>query len=468
MSIAKSLHEKGLVVLPEHVVNSIEYLCYIGSNAYGVSSNTSDFDCVGWSIPYRHMVFPHEAGYIDGFGNKPTENFEQFQKHHIYDEDDKRTYDLTIYNIVKYFQLCMENNPNMVDSLFVPQRCILSMGPIGQIVRENRHIFLHRGCWHKFKGYAYSQMSKIKEKHHFAKKLFEFEKEHKLDTLEVKDHKELMGLIEIYANLNDEQLCFIDDSKTKTYATLFGLKKYINTQLNHDPDDSLASLIDNWFRNNDGKRISVNNDDKVYSFVDLYKLNYEAHAELTKKGKLKLRIEYTTCNDKKHIKALFDQQIDNYISIFNKLSRESLYKYYELLAQFGFFSTKRMETVRKYGMDVKFAYHIIRLVGEVEQIMREGDLTLDRKDRREHMKAIRNGEWTFEQIADWFDSKEKELQILYNNCKVIPYGPRVDEISGLLRRVLEMKFGDLSKSIGNDKSIELLISKLEKVMHEFK
>ena len=464
MSIVKSLYEKGLINPPEYIKDSIEYLSYVGSNAYGVSNNNSDFDCYGWCIPRRIILFPYETGYIDGFGQKP-EHFEQYQQHHIYDEDNKQEYDLTIYNIVKYFQLCMENNPNMVDSLFVPQRCVLSMSPIGQIVRENRHIFLHLGSFHKFKGYSYSQMSKMREKHVGAKRLFEFEKEHKLDALEVKDHKELMGLIELYANINYERLCFIDDSKTKTYATEQSLINAIdNTSANNVKD-----VINNWFRINDKMRISADNDEKVYSFVDLYKLNYEAHAELTKKGKLKLKVENVTCFDKLHVKELFDQRLNNYVSIFNKLSRESLYKYYELLAQFGFFSTKRMETVRKYGMDVKFAYHIIRLVGEVEQIMREGDLTLDRKDRREHMKAIRNGEWTFEQIADWFDSKEKELQLLYNNCKIIPYSPRFDEIRRLLRKCLEMKFGDLSKTIGgNEKSIDLFISKLEKVIHDFK
>ena len=103
MSIVKKLYDKGLIVPPEHVKNSISYMCYIGSAAYGVSDSTSDLDCYGWSIPYRSMLLPHETGYIDGFGNR-AEKFEQWQQHHIYDEDDKREYDITIYNIIKYFQ----------------------------------------------------------------------------------------------------------------------------------------------------------------------------------------------------------------------------------------------------------------------------------------------------------------------------------------------------------------------------
>lgn len=54
----------------------------------------------------------------------------------------------------------MQNNPNMIDVLFVPRRCILYSTQVGEMIRSNRKMFLHKGSWHKFKGYAYSQLSK--------------------------------------------------------------------------------------------------------------------------------------------------------------------------------------------------------------------------------------------------------------------------------------------------------------------
>src|SRR5206468_3796781 len=72
-----------------------------------------------------------------------------------------RTYDLTIFGIVKFFQLAMENNPNVIGSLFTPATCVLHSTRVGNLVRENRRLFLHRGAWPKFKGYAYSQLHKI-------------------------------------------------------------------------------------------------------------------------------------------------------------------------------------------------------------------------------------------------------------------------------------------------------------------
>ena len=113
--------------------------------------------------PEKNMVFPQLVGHIEGFG-KQKKRFEQYQQHHIKSKDDNKEYDITIYSIVKYFQLCMDNNPNMVDSLFVPRRCVLYTTAIGEHVRENRKLFLHKGCFHKFKGYAYSQINKLKNK----------------------------------------------------------------------------------------------------------------------------------------------------------------------------------------------------------------------------------------------------------------------------------------------------------------
>ena len=37
---------------------------------------------------------------------------------------------------------------------------------------------------------------------------------------------------------------------------------------------------------------------------------------------------------------------------------------------------KRQASVEEYGYDIKFGYHVVRLMLEVEQIMIEGDLDL--------------------------------------------------------------------------------------------
>ena len=107
---AKSIHP------PKWMVNNIGYMVIMGSHAYGVNTSDSDFDVYGFCIPPKELVFPHLNGEILGFGVQ-AKRFDVWSEHHIKKPNDPSIeYDFSIYNIVKYFQLCMENNPNMIDS----------------------------------------------------------------------------------------------------------------------------------------------------------------------------------------------------------------------------------------------------------------------------------------------------------------------------------------------------------------
>ena len=59
----------------------------------------------------------------------------------------------------------------MIDSLFTPHECVLHITQVGTMVREARHLFLHKGCWPKFKGYAYAQLHKMRGKKPIGKRL---------------------------------------------------------------------------------------------------------------------------------------------------------------------------------------------------------------------------------------------------------------------------------------------------------
>jgi hypothetical protein len=168
----------------------------------------------------------------------------------------------------------MKNNPNMIDSLFTADTCLLHITRIGQMVREQRRKFLHKGCWPTFKGYAYRQVTKMSG----------------------------------------------DRQRT-------------------------------------GKR-----------------------------------------------KALIEE----------------------------------------HGFDVKFAYHVVRLLNEVEQILTEGDLDLMRN--REQLKSIRRGEWTEAQVRDYFARKEAELEALYQRSP-LPPGPDEGVIKRLLLQCLEEHYGSLEKCV---------------------
>lgn len=161
--ILDNLYKQSLIHPPKWLIDNTAYITVMGSQAYGVSTDDSDLDVYGFCIPPKDLMFPHLAGEIPGFGRQ-IQRYDQWQEHHVVDKNKNIEYDFVIFSIVKYFQLCMENNPNMIDSLFTPRNCVIHSTPISEYVREHRKLFLHKGAWHKFKGYSYQMLNKIKTK----------------------------------------------------------------------------------------------------------------------------------------------------------------------------------------------------------------------------------------------------------------------------------------------------------------
>lgn len=303
-NIIKELYDKKLTNLDGNhwIPDNVSYCTIMGSVAYGVSSDTSDCDIYSFGIPPKTELFPHLKGEIVGFGNaKNTNNrFSNFQQHHIIDVGAEKEYDINFYNIVDYIQLVMENNPNMIDSLFTPEFCVLHITRVGQMIREKRKMFLHLGSWHTFKGYSYAQLKKA------------------------------------------------------------GSQKRVG---------------------------------------------------------------------------------------------------------------KRKATVEEHGYDPKFAYNIIRLLGEVEQIMTEGDIDLQRN--REQLKSIRRGEWTLAQVEEYFFRKELELETLYNENKAgLPWGPKQDglqdKIKNLLFQCLEEHYGSLDKCVVNPDAAVMALREVGDVLSKYR
>lgn len=293
-SKTQHLIKQGLLSSPPKFLETgVQYEVIMGSIAYGVAEDHSDMDIYGFAIPPRDWVFPHLRGEIPGFDDQGPK-FDQIQQHHMLDKSalggKGREYDLTIYSIIKYFRLLMDNNPNIIDSLFVPRNCVLYSTAAGEMVREKRQIFLHKGCWAKFKGYAYAQI-------------------HKMRT------KEPAG--------------------------------------------------------------------------------------------------------------------------------------------------KRKEVIATFGYDVKFAYHVVRLLNEVEQILVEEDLDLGRN--KEQLKAIRRGEWSQEQVEAYFVDKEKQLEQIYLNSQ-LPATPDKAAIKSLLMDCLEHHYGSLSKCVVREDETLTALREIESIV----
>ena len=105
---------------------------------------------------------------------------------------------------------------------------------------------------------------------------------------------------------------------------------------------------------------------------------------------------------------------------------------------------KRSEIIQKYGYDIKNGYHIVRLIEEVQQILEESDLNLERNINQ--LKSIRRGEWSIEKIIKYFNTKEFELESLYAKSN-LPHKPRKSEIKNLLIECLNYALDGVEENI---------------------
>lgn len=320
MILLNKLIDKQLISPPPFLKDNVHYEVLMGSVAYGVSDDTSDIDVYGFAIPPKHLLFPYHYGNVYSFGKKP-DKFEQYQQHHIKDKEERKEYDITIYNIVKYFSLTMDGNPNMIDSLFVPQRCVLSCSRIGQMVRDKRDVFLSKKLFHKFAGYAYSQLNK---------------------------------------------------AKNKQLVKWVGLCKKEGVDPKKGPEQFVSSM-------------------------------HKAYAEIL----------------------------------------------YRDIKRCGSVS-KRLESIEKHNVDVKFLYHTVRLLLETEQLLEEHDLDLEKN--REILKSIRRGEWPLEKVQEFFDDHEKYLRELYEKS-TLPYSPNEEAVKALLIHCLEEHYGSLDKFVNMEQVV---------------
>ena len=123
----------------EHLKDNICLLVVGGSHAYGMNTETSDVDIRGVALNR-----PEE---IIGF-----QTFEQF----INDATDT-----TIYSFKKVVDLLVANNPNIIEILFTDPRHIIYVSPIGQLLIDNRHLFLSQRAFYSFAGFANAQLRKL-------------------------------------------------------------------------------------------------------------------------------------------------------------------------------------------------------------------------------------------------------------------------------------------------------------------
>jgi len=143
-------------------MKEVSYVTTMGSRAYGCSTKDSDWDFYAFCLSPLEVLFPYLSGDVPGFG-KQKQNFDQLQLQGVMSEAFGEV-DMYVYSLPRYFQLCMDNNPNMLDSLMTKDESVLVLDNVGKMVRDNRKLFLSQNVYHRFRGMAFSHIKRIKNR----------------------------------------------------------------------------------------------------------------------------------------------------------------------------------------------------------------------------------------------------------------------------------------------------------------
>jgi hypothetical protein len=105
----------------------------------------------------------------------------------------------------------------------------------------------------------------------------------------------------------------------------------------------------------------------------------------------------------------------------------------------GTLITRRNGHIGIHG-NSKHAMHLVRLTRMAKEILLEGTVKVKRPDAEE-LNAIRDGAWTYDELIEWADKKNKELDEIYRKKEyIVPKKPNSKKIHELYD-TLVMEYG---------------------------
>jgi predicted nucleotidyltransferase len=305
---------------PSWLWRKIIFASIHGSHAYGLNIDSSDVDVTGiCSVPSEYYY-----GFLNSFDQK------QLNKP-----------DGQIYGILKFFKLATDNNPNVMELLWIdPQFWVITTKMHIDLV-TNRHLFLSAKCRYTYSGYAMAQLKRIKT--------------HKRWLLQPVTHKPTrpeFGLPEARIISRDQQGALNALAKEEEIDIAPNFIEYLQKE------NAYNRAMQEW------------------------------------------------------------EQYNNW-----KATRNPV----------------RAEMEAKFGYDTKHGMHLVRLMRQCREILETGTLNVFRKDDRDELLAIRDGDWSYDKLIEWADTQDKEMDVLYENT-LLPKEPRRKEINNLCIKLVEESF----------------------------
>jgi len=288
------------------------------------------------------------------------------------------------YEIRRFLELVSTGNPNVLELLFLPEKCILETSLKYEYLRKNRNIFLTKVCYFTYSGYAKTQLQKASG----INKKFNWE-ENRLERKDILDFSKI-----------------IDRQNGQFYDLKTWLKENEYTQ------DQVGLAYLEGFRDSyrlytdDIKWVKDNQPNHRFGDVVLESRNYRGFGDENSNEPRKSIIEKYRINEWKGIvywnREAYSTHCKEYREYTDWLSKRNEH---------------RVATNKQHGQkfDSKNILHLVRLIMTAEEIPIEKTINVDRGRDREYLLSIKRGDLNLKEIIDEWGQRAKDLEALYKN-----------------------------------------------------
>jgi predicted nucleotidyltransferase len=377
----------------DQIHKNMMFLFTRGSQAYGTNNAQSDEDIGGICLPTREVILG-------------VDNFEQ-DDNWVDDNGDK--VDTSIYNFNKAMDLFCENNPNMLDYLYAPERCIKFETDEWEKVRDIREDFMCIKSKWTYQGYAVSQLNRIKTHRGYL-----------LNPIE-QPTRESFGLPE----------------KSIFPQTQIGVLAKISSEwVPSGEQDAFFAEVSRLMDAEGSLIFKKYIDPQFYPIAieDFKKRQTEFLRMISSVGQHFLKDEFM---DAAHNELRYMAAAKNW-EAFSRWKKNR--------------NPARQALEAKSGYDTKHAMHLIRLLTMGNEILEGKGVNVDRTGiDRDHLMDIRNGVFTFDEIESQATILNARADENYKTTKLAKK-PNLEKINALRMDIIERHLWDIknAKDSNND------------------
>lgn len=322
---------------------------YAGSLSYGTNLPTSDVD-------FRGIFCGDPINILTPF-------------YTVRECDDANEEDTKLYELAHFFKLCLDCNPNIVETLWVDDADITFRTEAYDFIREHRTDFLSSKIAFTTSGYAFAQLKRIKGHNKW---------------------------------INNPQ-----PEAPPTPSEFVSLVQYFSK------DKMLKFDINEW--NKDHELIPYGSD--VFGVVPAKGRNlFDRFGKLNTDWKGERETLPPAIMIVKYNKSVFKQalQTNEQYWIWKTNRNKS-----------------RSELEEAHGYDTKHAMHLVRLLRMGEEVLTTGEIIVKRPDAQE-LLDIRNGSMTYEEIVEYAESMHDNIMNNLYKTTDLPKKPDLHKVANLL------------------------------------